>query len=56
MFGEDDSDNLRATSPWDPFLSSSPEAASLEKGQQMCQSIPKLMPEVEEVRFSLIFY
>ncbi|KAF7800156.1 hypothetical protein EIP86_011402 [Pleurotus ostreatoroseus] len=54
MFGEDDTDSLRAPSPWDSFLSSSPEPASLEKSQHLRQSVPKLVPEVEEVRLALL--
>lgn len=55
MFGEDDTESLRAPSPWDSFLSSSPEPASLEKSQHLRQNVPKLVPEVEEVRFALFF-
>ncbi|KIP02758.1 hypothetical protein PHLGIDRAFT_41078, partial [Phlebiopsis gigantea 11061_1 CR5-6] len=49
MFGEDDSDYLRAPSPWDGFLSTPPsEAGSLESQKVLRNGVPKLAPEIEE--------
>jgi len=60
MFGEDDSDNPRVASPWDPFLNSpsSRSVSSIELSSSLASSpgtpptfprgIPKLVPEVEQ--------
>jgi len=61
MFGEDDSDSPRLTSPWDPFLASpsSRSVSSIELSSSLASStpgtpstfpsgIPKLVPEVEQ--------
>lgn len=50
MFGEyDEPENVRVPSPWDPFLPSPPtESSSLQSRRT---GIPKLAPEVEEVRY-----
>ncbi|GJF00188.1 hypothetical protein PsYK624_164670 [Phanerochaete sordida] len=48
MFG-DDEECLRALSPWDGFMSSTPsEVGSLEAHKPLRNGIPKLAPEVEE--------
>ena len=49
MFGEHESESPRVPSPWDPFLPSPPSEASL-LGSTRFPGIPKLVPEVEEVR------
>ncbi|THG99132.1 hypothetical protein EW026_g3165 [Hermanssonia centrifuga] len=46
MFGEDESESPRVSSPWDPFLPSPPgESTSFEAGKHLCNGIPKLVPE-----------
>jgi hypothetical protein len=51
LFGDDEPDDLRAPSPWDDFISTPPsEAGSLEIQRPLKNRVPKLAPEVEEVR------
>ncbi len=52
MFGEDYFDESpRAASPWDQFLPPpSTESSSLDTRKKQRNGIPKLVPEVEEVR------
>ena len=51
MFGEDDSDGVRAPSPWDGFMPTPPsEPGSLEAHKPLRNGVPKLAPEIEEVR------
>ncbi|KAL4245952.1 hypothetical protein ABKN59_009553 [Abortiporus biennis] len=47
MFGENEVENPRAPSPWDPFLSSPPSGSSTPETRART-GIPKLTPEVEE--------
>lgn len=56
MFEEDDSpEHLRAPSPWDGFVSTPPSAAgSLELHKPLRHGVPKLAPEIEEVRLLYI--
>lgn len=50
MFGEYESESPRVPSPWDPFLPSPPSEATTPETRTGRTGIPKLAPEVEEVR------
>lgn len=46
MFGEHESESPRVPSPWDHFL---PNESSVDSAKQISRSVPKLVPEAEEV-------
>ena len=53
LFGDEEYEHggQRAPSPWDGFMSTPPsEAGSLDVHKPLRSGVPKLAPEVEEVR------
>lgn len=50
MFREPKSESPRVPSPWDPFLPSPPSGCSVDSLKHIHDGVPKLVPEVEEVR------